>query len=188
MKKLMIAAGIMAISFSSCIFSLHPLYTEDTKLFREDILGKWWQKEDGQEWTFERMEQDPKGYRLTHVEDGKANQYDAYLIRLGDHLFLDLKPVMPQKAEEELGNLAFFLPTHNFFKIDITGKEQMTVRFFDGEHLDELFEQRRIRIKHEKVEESYVLTASSEELQKFFLKYAEDDKAFSEYEQQLVRK
>jgi hypothetical protein len=188
MKKLWLMAVLTALVFSSCIFSLHPLYTEDTKLFREDLLGKWSQNEDDEEWLFERMKEDPKGYWLSHTQDGQTNRYEAYLVKLDDHLFLDLRQEMPDSAEEQLGSLAFFLPTHNFFKLEFENPNALKVNFFDGEHLEELFEQRRIRIRHEFVEDSYILTASSQELQKFFAKYADDEEAFSDYEQHLVRK
>jgi len=50
----------------------------------------------------------------------------------------------------------------------------INLKFFDEEKLNELIDQNRIRIKYEKFgfdEDQYLLTATSEELQKFIKKY-----------------
>jgi len=70
----------------------------------------------------------------------------------------------------------------NTFAKVIIEDDQIGLSMFNGDFLEKLLKQNRIRIKHEKVEDSYVLTASSKELQKFVLKYAEDEDAFPEPE------
>ena len=56
----------------------------------------------------------------------------------------------------------------------------MKIYFFDIEWLEQLFKQRKIRIKHEVMEEDIiVLTAPTAELQEFVRKYAEAKKRHS---------
>jgi hypothetical protein len=56
--------------------------------------------------------------------------------------------------------------------------DTLVIRRFDPEWLTELFKENRIRIAHEIVEDQVVLTAPTEDLQSFVVKYAEDPNAF----------
>jgi hypothetical protein len=63
--------------------------------------------------------------------------------------------------------------------------------WYGGDWLNELFEQNRIRIKHEKVYafdyDRHVLTAPTDELQKFIKKYANDPKTVDDIEKIFAR-
>jgi hypothetical protein len=65
--------------------------------------------------------------------------------------------------------------------------DSILIYWFSEEWLTELFEMNRIRIKHESIEVSsdysrHVLTASTEELQKFIRKYANDPRTSEDIE------
>lgn len=40
-NKLQLLFGILLVSLSSCVYSLFPIYTEDTLTFKAELLGKW---------------------------------------------------------------------------------------------------------------------------------------------------
>jgi hypothetical protein len=61
------------------------------------------------------------------------------------------------------------------------------MRLTDDDSFKKLLEQDPNAVEHELVNDTFVLTASTKELQTFALKYAEDGKVFSE-EKVLIRK
>ena len=65
-------------------------------------------------------------------------------------------------------------------------KDSILLYWYGDEWLNELLEQNRIRIKHERVESAeydrQVLTAETDELQKFIRKYANNPKTANEIE------
>ncbi|MDX1941443.1 MAG: hypothetical protein SFU99_12875, partial [Saprospiraceae bacterium] len=70
--------------------------------------------------------------------------------------------------------------SHSFARVEFKNR-QVIIRFFDYDFLKTLFEQQKIRLKHERLSnDNIVLTAPTEELQKFVLKYADEPKAYQE--------
>jgi hypothetical protein len=130
-----------------------------------------------------------KSYSLVYIDGkGKAGTFDAHLVKLGQNYFFNFYPRDPSEEEKEeypeLKEPKFnelevmhYFPVNTFAKVTFE-KREMIITLFDGEFVEDLLEQNRIRIKHEKIDGAYILTAEPEELQKFILKYAEDEKAF----------
>ena len=59
---------------------------------------------------------------------------------------------------------------------------------FKTEWLEDLFKQRKIRIKHEVIKDDEILlTASSKDLQKFVLKYEEEKKAYKDGDEYIKK-
>ncbi len=181
---------IMMFIMSACaVVSLHPLFTKDTLVFRKDMLGKWTDKDsESTEWKFEDdNDENTPGYVLTYTGQ-KLNsneleifEYDVHLVKLGEYYFLDFERILSEEEESRfLSNLAPWIPAHSFAKIEFKNNE-MILYFFDAEKLEKLLEQQKIRIRHERIDaDIFVLTASSEELQKFVVKYANEPEAFEE--------
>jgi len=144
------------------------------------------------------------GYELIHREGNSEAKFEIHLVKLGEHLFFDIFPddlenlkfenktlAVPlsmkgfgsSKSEEpdiRLNSLyvEHMLPVHTFAKVEIE-KDEVRIFRFDFEWLDDLFKQRKVRIKHEETSDGQiVLTAPTEDLQKFFEKYADDEKAY----------
>ncbi len=153
---------------------------------------------------FDEKENLVDSYDLIYTEDKSEARFDIHLVKLGDHLFFDIFPdeVGTLKFEDKtlglttnlsgvfnddsegpdiLLNALYFqhmLPVHTFAKVEIE-KEEIKIFQFDPDRLEKLFKQRKVRIKHEETSDGgIVLTASTEDLQKFFEKYADDPKAY----------
>lgn len=206
-KKIVLALFVISY-FTSCIPSIHPLYTPDKLVFVEDLLGEWseekgdrsqWEgkqvtfsSDSGlpEKWFFNKSE--GKSYNLVHSDSrGNAAIFETHVVKLGEHYFIDFFP--SSKSTSKYSDMEGFnfndgenemramhsLPVHTFAKLNITD-ERVEIKMFDPDYLQKLFEQQRIRIKHEKQGDTYILTATSEELQKFVLKYAEVDEAYLE--------
>ena len=73
-------------------------------------------------------------------------------------------------------------------QLELVKDKAMILYFQNPDYIEQLLEERRIRIKHERLKESFVLTASTEELQKFVLKYMDDKQAFVESDVLLRKK
>ena len=108
--------------------------------------------------------------------------FEAGLLKIGQHYFIDLFPYYDGQKDEGYYLLRNFIPTHSFLKIE-WNDDEMTLFMFEPDRMKKLFEQNRIRIKHEIINEDYiVITASTQDLQQFIRKYADDAGAFDEPE------
>ena len=209
MKKILFVA-LFLVFMQSCITSLHPLYTEKTLIEKKEMMALWKDKE-GMYWRFFKAD-DSKLYRLRCRSRNFTAVYNAGLVKIGENYFLDVQmeeePISDEeaarlkKAEEnpdpkvakgtwdqnDVGFLAYNIPGHNFYKLAFKG-DNIYVYPFNDDYLEDLFKQRKVRIKHEKVESSLtVLTASTQELQDFFKKYGNDPKLFKNDEPKVLRK
>lgn len=226
MKKIVILTAISLV-FSSCLISLHPLYTEDTIVCEPLLAGEWLETTDTSStstWIFRpkksnisiRVSENDRStvtlksdtgmeghYELAHFTDGSSNYvYDAVLLQLGNTYFLDVFPETSiedidsyrerdpssaglgfLKSKDEQDNypqLANYVPSHNFYKVEFCTDQEVCIYPFNGDRLQELVEQRKIRIKHEQVHDNFIITASTKDLQQFIAKYAEDMTNFEE--------
>lgn len=169
---------LIGLFLSSCVvLSFHPLYSPDTIAFRPEMVGTW-QIDDDETWEFTALEGELPSYYLTHISDEDTAFYNVHLVQLEEYYFLDITPDISEATQI----LSYPYPLHSFYKLEFLPNGTMTIYIFDSDYLKELFEQRKIRIKHEYSEdnETYVLTAPTNELQAFILKYADDPKAFIE--------
>ena len=191
--KNIILIGLIGALLCGCIIkSLHPFYFEKDVVFKKELLGSWLDQ-DSSRWEVEQgvaakgflRSGDSLGnfYKVTIPEkDGTVSVLEAHLFHLGGSSYLDF---YPQDLDIKSGILAQFhlVGAHSLAKCTFINSTTIKVSWFNEGWLSGLFEQNRIRIAHEEVENgdddlSYVLTASTAELQKFILKYGNDPKAF----------
>jgi len=166
----------LVILVQSCIPSLHPLYTPETTVFENAIMGTW--AGEDQTYIFEKGK--GKSYLLNCISNDEVTKYEVHLVKLGLNHFLDFYAYEPDNILSEDDGIAPKIRTHTFAKIS-WGHNSLEIRHFaEVEWLEQLFDQRKIRIKHEIVGDDIVLTAGPKELQKFFLKYADDPHVFTE--------
>lgn len=182
----------VALTILSCgphygVPSLHPLYTEKDLIFNPAILGKWYSNEE-LVWEFTKVAD--KEYKLiwTFSDNGEINKsaFIAHLVKIGEIIFLDLFPALPECPQGVLSR-ELILPVHTFLLIRET-EPTLKVGLLDSEGLVKFLNENPKAIKHEKVDiqkwKKYrtfdadgnyiVLTASTEELKKFFIKHWKD--------------
>ncbi|WP_215225456.1 hypothetical protein [Echinicola shivajiensis] len=170
---------------SSCVLrSLHPLYTENELILDDRLIGNY--VVDGTDaWNISRannqsQKNGDKLYRLEHVQNRDTVIFDLFLVKLDKYLYLDffVDDYKSKNLENEFA--AFHLyPVHSFAKVSFKGNE-IIINLFDSEYLGKLIEQNRIKISHEVAAEDILLTASPEELQKFVIKYSDDENIFDD--------
>jgi hypothetical protein len=179
---------IIALFFSGCVvYSFYPLYTEKDLFVNDILIGNWVDDEEAQ-WKFEHAylgkkvpeNIDSTSYVLYLTEKGeKESEFSVHVIKLGGHYFLDFY------LEEFMGDdnlyLADFhiIPVHTFAKL-IVEDNQLKINWFDQSWLEDLIEENKIRIHHEKNDDFILLTAKPKELQKFVTKYVNSEEAFKD--------
>ena len=183
------------------VMSLHPLFTEEKLVFENKLLGKWMDDPNSPKstWEFKRIEDSKqkdgelnppkkpeKAYKLILLnnEDNTKGSFYAHLVKLENRLFLDVHPsripcAEPDPNEDWLLNTFFLIPGHSFVIIDSI-EPQLKMRWTNQEELKKLLKEEPGAVKHELVEDGIILTASTEQLQQFVLKYADDERVFSE--------
>jgi hypothetical protein len=190
--RTILAMLILIILAISCIPSLYPLYRDKDLIFDERLLGlfntdgnitdmdTWefekldWQAENksGNDWNEYRS---GKTYKMTAMENGKKAEFAVHLVKLGKNYYLDFFPVK-YKIEHEM--LYWHLvPAHIFGKIEFIGND-IVMNWFDGDFLTKMIDSNKVKISHKMLENSILLTANTEELQKFVKKFGDNPEAF----------
>ena len=193
--KTVILIGMLALLAGSCIPSLFPLYTDKDLVVDDRIVGTWGAGEMGT-WVIERLDYKPSTdlfssdwsdskenstYKLVVIEtDGRdtlETEFVMHLLVLGEQHYLNFYPV---NYELEHDFLAWHMvEANNFSKVWIF-EDSISLGFFDPAYLEELIEKNRIKISHIRHDNGILLTARTRELQKFILKYGDEEDAILE--------
>lgn len=205
-KNRFIAISIILLFFSSCVPSLHPLYHGYDRIEVAELEGKW--ISDSKDiWEFTKVKDKPS-YILRyseHLEEEHSPEsslaiLEANIVKLGGYYFMDLYPG-DNKSFDNLNDMLeiHLLAVHTFAKLEIVDG-QPYIYHMDPQWLEKLFKENKIRIKHEIIVDkanvtspdnvfkspmtykNIILTASTNELQKFISKYANDENAYLDAE------
>jgi len=190
MKVKKILFYLLAALLGGCVpvISLHSLYTQENVVFEEKLLGTWVDDPNGPEviWEFTRIDEPKNAYKLVFSDDkGKKGSFVAHLVKLQNRLFLDAFPSeFPWEPDDPnevkwLYNSFFLIPAHTFIKIDSI-EPQLKMRLTNNDKMAELLKEDPNAVKHTSIEDRIILTASTEELQAFVLKYADDSRVFTD--------
>ena len=181
---------LLAALLGGCgpVMSLHSLYTKENVVFEEKLVGTWVDDPNSPEatWEFNRIEEPENAYRLVFTDkNGQKGSFVAHLVKLENSLFLDVFPdEFPCDTEDPnktdwLYNVFFLVPAHTFIKIDSI-EPQLKMRLTDDDKMAKLLKEESNAVKHTLVEDKLILTASTKELQAFVLKYADDNRVFTD--------
>lgn len=163
---------------AGCIVSsLHPLFVEEDRIFDPELVGRWVDPADKTKPSWIFKPRSDKGYDCTLLEKGKAYRFFAGLGKIGDSWFLDLYAERTDK--ETVGGL-HLLPTHSFWKLTLK-KDTLTLAPLNYEWFANQVKAKKVDISYTTLDEDrLLLTASSEELRKFFLRHEKNAEAFKE--------
>ena len=197
MKKVILYATMAGLLLmSSCLVSsLHPFYKDKDKKYDTTLLGTWM---DGDEciWNIEPNMvatefMKPKvadgSYKITYYEEeDRISVLTGTLFQLNDVYYVDFMPDINEEHFTTDMTQFHHVPVHTLARVQYC-KDSILLYWYGDEWLNELFEENRIRLKHESVSDHdydrQVLTASTDELQKFIKKYANDPKSNEEVEE-----
>jgi hypothetical protein len=195
-KKLIIItafAGMIAL-LSSCLSTLHPLFTEKDLVFDPRLVGMWSSRGDndgtilikkGSAESFGDLPEAlralaDKAYYLTVNDHDGTLSYYAFLVRIGDDLYFDYYPA--QAISKESQNEFFrqhLVKLHSLYHVDFIQNGSFRMKQFDERFLTDLIRNKKIRISHEVMfDGSYLITASTAELQQYVIKYGDVPEAY----------
>ncbi|WP_422104130.1 hypothetical protein [Winogradskyella sp.] len=197
-KTSLILVGL-ALLLSSCLVkSIQPFYTADSQFYDDRLEGEFitkskttwkfmsfkteWENDnkDKSELTKEdyaHLERYKNAYALECISKDKEALFIAMPFKVDDHLFLDITPVHYENSGLHAMVAQHILNTHSAAKVDFNEDGSIKLSWVSEQVIKQLFEEQKIRLKHEKVgiEEDLVLTASSEELYSFLKKFVAAD-------------
>ncbi|MDF1572739.1 MAG: hypothetical protein P1P82_14115 [Bacteroidales bacterium] len=189
---------IAGLTLSGCLASsLHPFYKMKDKIFDKALVGNWIDT-DSSLWVIRantmsegfmsnKPDRPDSTYSITYYESKDAVTYlQGTLFILNGQRYVDFFP-SPDADHCSSDMTAFHhVPVHTLARMQF--KQDTAMFFWFGEEwLNDLFENNRIRINHETVNasadyERHILTAETGDLQKFILKYMNDEKTTGEIE------
>ena len=179
-----------------------PSYSKDAKtilvesesfLSHKKSLGQRWSKE-GYQSYIEKYKFN-KGYianlKLEYYAregffgrktDKKIKQESSYLampFKINNQLFLDFTPISKSNNVDFIDFYfdSHLIVAHSLAKVDIFSKDSISLKWVGEDKIGYLIRENKLKIKHEMSGFNYglLLTASSEELVKFFEKYIKNE-------------
>jgi hypothetical protein len=190
MKTKKLLFYMFAFILGGCIpvISLHPLYTEKDVIMDKKLYGTWVSDSNDSKttWEFKSIDEPKNAYKLIFTdEDGKKGSFVAHLVKLQNRLFLDIfpselpwEPKDPNKMDWPY-NSFFLIPAHTFVKVDSI-EPVLKLRLILESNLEELLKENPDVVEHTSVGDRIVLTESTKKLQAFVLKYADDERVFTD--------
>ncbi|WP_111684176.1 hypothetical protein [Winogradskyella tangerina] len=198
LKTSFILIGI-ALLLSSCIVkSIQPFYTAESQFFDDRLEGEYitkskktwkfvsfkteWEKENQDQTKL--MKEDIEAYERykdSYVVEYVTKDDDAVFIampfKVDDHLFLDFTPFYYEDSGLNSMVAQHLLKTHSAAKVDFNDDGSIKLSWISESVIKRLFNEQKIRLKHEKVgiDEDLVLTSNSEELHSFLRKFMKAD-------------
>ena len=172
-----ITAISILLLLAGCVRSLQPLYTEKDLIFDEKLVGCWSDENPDAKWCFSK--QSEKAYRLVVTENGSSGSFDVHLFKIEGKLFMDLLP-----RQQELNENDFYkfhlLPVHTFLHVKQI-EPTLQMRFPDRNWFDNHIIKAPDALQHQMVQRDIIVTATTEEMQTFWLKHLDSKGAFQKF-------
>ena len=184
------------------IKSLHPFYKKQDITFNQDLLGKWMDL-DSSIWIFNQREFKKS---FTDINAIKSNSYElivkdteegdsyfnVFLFTLKGETYFDFFPVMDKMPESKLADW-HMIPVHSLAKLKIWGNKNISFFWYGEEWFADLSKKNKLKISYETIkigdkedEEMNILTASTDQLQKFIIKFGKE-KIYDSLDMNMVR-
>jgi hypothetical protein len=200
MKKvtILLVFTFLIIFLSSCLKTLHPIFTVKDIVYEQKLLGTWKAKASNDDLAFAvitNLSSDnsielpekivaikQKGYLILYKnQNGEIiDQFIAFLARIGEHLYFDYYPA-DKKEDRKLDEFwrEHFIKMHTSFRVEIANDGSFELSQFDESYLTDLIDKKKIRISHETdPDDNVVITASTSALQRYIIKYGDDPSAY----------
>lgn len=189
MKRSIVVIIILTVAcLQGCIVkSVHPFYKESDVVYQKDLEGSW-VDQDKNGWQIHKNPYKSNSYELHYSKNGREISLLGHLFKLNDNLYIDLIPTEDNSEDIPVFDL-HIVPTHSIARVATLNDHQVSIKWFNEEWLRKMFVENRIKISHELVMDEnpqspddgfYLLTASTDELQKFVSKYGDDPQAYDD--------
>ncbi|HWN96580.1 MAG TPA: hypothetical protein VNT99_16240 [Methylomirabilota bacterium] len=178
--KVLIGLGLAALLWGGCVVqSIQPFFAEKDFISLPFLPGTWEQR-DGEKqigvWVFTAEGQ---RYKLTHTdEDGRKATFEVSAGKIGTNVFLDfsLNDIDPPDSLNDFATVSL-IAAHSFARLTKMS-DGLVLAAMDYEWIEKHLAENPRAIAHVLQGKRPILIASTEELQKFVGKYANDEKVF----------
>lgn len=185
---------------ASCLTSLQPVVTYENITTDSRITGLWEQggksiliqelgnsplknvfadaRKDNQPFSKKDSIFVSKHYVITYQENKINYTWSAALAKIGQSIFISLSP--EQSDDGKTITSPSGQSTYSFAKLEWTTANAFQLHFLNGDFIKQLVLENKVRIKHEydPLFETFVITASSQDLDQFLEKYGNDDRIY----------
>jgi hypothetical protein len=201
MKKIF---SILFFSFllfflSGCLTTLYPIFHEKDAIFNEQLLGYWKCTDKGKNISFTEFKKIPedrkpelspgirkisdKGYLVSRIDSMRqiTDQYFVFLAKIGKNYYLDYYPAeIPSQRNVNRVYKSHYIKVHSSYMCDFKDNDHFEMKRFDQDFLDKLISNNKINIRHEVIGGRNLITASTDDLQKFIIAYSDNAEAFGD--------
>ena len=168
------AVGISILLMGCPARSVFPLFTENDIVYNPGLIGTWIDHKNGDTFSFQKSGE--KSYEVVlHEQMGKGRvNREAYTVQLGQidkFWFIDSYP------SKKNGGGHHAVSAHILSRIWID-RDTLRMASLESDWLRAMIDADKIHIAHVRRDDDIILTATTEELRAFVVRFAEDDKAF----------
>jgi len=162
-------AMCLLVAYAGCVGSLHPLYTAESAIEDDRIVGKWVEYDPVYEMhgrsSLVITENGNKVYTLTKTTKKGVFNYDLHLVSVGDMTFWDLHRKMTDAEKSEPGS---FVRLHQFIRYELADNKMRQfvceVKKFEETLIAE-------KVPFVKKDDQIIITAETNELHNFLSKH-----------------
>jgi hypothetical protein len=148
--------------------SIHPLFTEKEAVFNPSLIGSWNNKDEI--YTFEKLKESIYRLVIRPRDENDSAVYTVTLGKIGESWFFDSYPIVNSNEHH-------FMSVHVFTRMVLSG-DSLSIATLEDDWLLKMIEEKKIKISHTRRENEIILTASTNELQKFFTAIGTNNDAF----------
>lgn len=167
--------GCLVLLLIGCVPSLHPFYTEKDLIFAPGLLGTWVEKDNPKNiWQFDKSKD--SSYSVTYTEDSTPGEFICHLFKINKTSYLDFYPKdMPKEISDKMNDFykAHLIPAHILTQINISA-DTLEITPMDIDNIKKMNDADKLKVKHEKMDDLIVFTASPKELQDFVTKHSKE--------------
>ena len=191
-----------SLSLNSCLKTLYPFFTEKDVVFKPEMTGNYSymngkkkgyilfetinQKRSAELYPGIRKIAD-KGYLVTWTDSSgiATSKNFVFLAKIGKCLYMDFYPAeMEDQNKFDEFYRDQFTKLHSCYKVEISNQNSFSMKRLNGDFVKELIDKNQIRMSHEYIDDNIYgkrcITASTEELQEFLIKFSDNPKAYDE--------
>lgn len=174
---------------TGCLYTLNPLFKPGDLKVDSRLPGNWKAEDDQiviatakpeELADFPKSLQDlqSKIYTLRYTDSDMhlKEEYLCFLLTLGQDQYIDLYPLKKPKASRAIQSMT--TAGHKFFKIKLQDRK-LEIHTLKDDFLENEIKQKKLNIAHiVRPDDTILITASTEDLQQYVLKYANVAEAF----------
>ena len=214
MRMYLIPGFCILLTLSSCLTVLQSLITQDNIVTDNRIEGLWNGSDSkailvqkfmntkfknvftdpemkNKDWKYTREDSIylTKLYVITFREENLDYTWFAGLVKIRDQYYLNLRP---QECLNDMGKEEFGLgkETSSIAKLEWKNSNTLAICFLNGDNIKEIILEDKARIKHEydPLFGTFVITASSRELEQFLVKYGNNESLYKGSDPIIIRR